>query len=179
MTVEPSAHPGDARDPLAQQLLAHAHQLSRLQRGVDQLSSEVTDIVADLLARLDDLEKQRLNPALGGTPTSWCWRTLGPRGQEELWEQLTAWVDWIRARYPLSRRIPACWAEHPEIVEELTALWLAWVQAYETDDPPLTSAADWHDRWLPGVLHRIEHGPFALECGAEHKPRPAATYARA
>ena len=45
--------------------------------------------------------------------------------------QLRAWVAWIRHRYPLAKRVPACWAEHPEVVEELTALWLAWQQAYE------------------------------------------------
>jgi hypothetical protein len=89
-----------------------------------------------------------------------CWRTLGPAGREELWTRVKSWVEWIRCRYPLSRRIPPCWADHTEIVEELTALWLAWVNAYESGDAPLTSAADWHDRWLLGVLHRLERGPF-------------------
>ena len=38
---------------------------------------------------------------------------------------------------------------------------------------PLTGATDWHDRWLPGVLHRLEHGAFALDCS--HHPPPTPT----
>ena len=34
-----------------------------------------------------------------------------------------------------------------------------------------------HDRWLPGVLHRLEHGPLALNCSAEHASRPSSAYA--
>jgi len=162
-------------DPIARQLLNQAQLLSRLQRDLDELANEYTDAVAGLISRIDDLEQTNIQP--GGTPTAWCWRTLGPSGREELWTQLNTWVEWIRCRYPLSRRIPACWAEHPEIVEELTALWLAWVNAYENGDAPLTSAADWHDRWLPGLLHRLEHGPFALDCGSDHRDRPATAYA--
>jgi len=71
------------------------------------------------------------------------------------------------------------WVDHPEVVEEVTALWLAWQAAYVERDAPLTAAAEWHDRWLPGVLHRLEHGPFALDCGTCHKPRPEALYAAA
>jgi hypothetical protein len=90
--------------------------------------------------------------------------------------QLDSWTGWLRHRYPLARRIPDCWAHHPELVEELTALWLAWQGAYQQPDAPLTAAADWHDRWLPGLLHRLEHGPFALDCSEAHAPRPAIVY---
>ncbi|MGY2876384.1 hypothetical protein ACVW00_003574 [Marmoricola sp. URHA0025 HA25] len=76
----------------------------------------------------------------------------------------------------MAMKIPPCWSNHPEIVEELTALWLAWQAAYEEPDPSLTAAADWHDRWLPGVLHRIEHGPFSLNCNPKHQTRPATAY---
>ena len=108
---------------------------------------------------------------------AWCWRDLGPLGQQELWRELSTWVGWIRARYPLARKIPECWHEHPEVVEELTALWLAWQAAYTEPDPPLTAASDWHDRWLPGVLYRLEHGSFALGCANGHTPRPVSAYA--
>src|SRR5690349_12795256 len=110
-------------DPLAQQLLQQAQLIARLQRDLDQLASEVTDTYADLTAKLDELER---GPSGGAVPTAWCWRTLGEEGQTELWRQLTEWVVWLRGRYPLARKIPGCWADHPELVEELTALWLAW-----------------------------------------------------
>jgi hypothetical protein len=168
MTAEP------ARDPLTQQLMNHAQLLSQLRRDLDDLASETTDTAADLLSRLSEVEE---TGGSGTTPTAWCWRDLGPRAEEELWKELASWVGWIRARYPLARKIPPCWAEHPEIVEELTALWLAWQYAYVERGAPLTAAADWHDRWLPGVLYRLEHGVHALDCTSEHKPRPATAYA--
>jgi hypothetical protein len=64
----------------------------------------------------------------------------------------------------------------PEGVEGLTALWLAWQAAYVERDTLLTTAAEWHDHWLPGVIHRLEPGPFGLDCGACHKPRPETLY---
>jgi hypothetical protein len=39
------------------------------------------------------------------------------------------------------------------------------------------AAAEWHDRWLPGLLHRLEHGPLALDCSNAHTPRATAAYA--
>ena len=160
-------------DPMAHQLLEQAHLIARLRRDLDQLANETTDSYADVLMRLDDLGRK---PSSTPMPTAWCWRTLGPQGQEELWRQLTEWVTWLRSRYPLARKIPACWARHPEAVEELTALWLAWYAAYQAVDAPPTAPVDWHDRWLPGLLHRLEHGPFALPCRDRHEDRPASAY---
>jgi hypothetical protein len=167
----------DDLDPVARQLLQQAQLLARLRRDLDQLANEATDTIAGLLARFEDLESRAGAPA--ASPAAWCWRDLGTHAHTELMDQLEAWTAWLRHRYPLTRKIPGCWAQHPELVEELTALWLAWQGAYQQPDPPLTAAADWHDRWLPGVLHRLEHGPFALDCSDVHTHRPEASYADA
>lgn len=169
-TVEPPDH-----DPIQRQLLNQAQVISQLRRDLDSVAHEATDTIAGLIARLEDLESRTVTAARA--PTAWCWRKIGPQASEELWRQLTDWVAWTRSRYPLARKIPPCWAEHPELVEELTALYLSWQHAYESLDAPLTAAAEWHDRWLSGVLYRLEHGPFALDCTNEHRPRPATAYA--
>jgi hypothetical protein len=173
MSAEPTPPPID--DTIGRQLLKQAEALAQLRRRVDELAEEATESIATLLLRLEAAE-ERSDGGRGRSPQGWCWRHLGPHAVETLTVELTGWVDWLRCRYPLARRIPACWADHPEIVEELTALWLAWQAAYTEPDPPLTAAADWHDRWLPGVLHRLEHGPFALACGEEHRARPSSAY---
>jgi hypothetical protein len=161
-------------DPLTRQLVQQAQLISRLRHDLDQLASEITDAYADLLSRLETLHGQQA--ARSATPSAWCWRTLGEQGSEELWTELKDWVTWIRHRYPLAKKIVPCWPEHPEVVEELTALWLAWQAAYEQPDPQLTAAADWHDRWLPGLLRRLEHGPHAVDCSDKHQPRASAAY---
>jgi len=165
-------------DPLARQLLKQAEAIARLRQDLDRLAEEMTDTLANLLVRGETVEATPPDRPGGMGVTSWCWRDLGPTGTEALWKELTDWVAWIRHRYPLARKIPGCWAEHPELVEELTALWLAWQGAYQDRDAALTAPADWHDRWLPGVLHRVEHGPFATDCAAKHQARPNSAYAK-
>jgi len=165
-----------AADPIGRELIRHAQLISQLRRDLDELASGTTDLAADLMSRLEHLS--------GGDTTRtatrpWCWRDLGPKAEEELRSQLTDWVSWLRSRYPLAKKIPPCWAKHPEIVEELTALWLAWQHAYAEAEGPLTAAADWHDRWLPGLVQRLERGPHAINCSSSgHTTRPASAYAR-
>jgi hypothetical protein len=174
MGTEPTPPPID--DTIGRQLLQQAEALAQLRKRVDELAEEATESIATLLLRIEAAE-ERNDGGHGRSPQGWCWRHLGPHAAETLTAELSDWVDWLRHRYPLARRFPACWADHPEIVEELTGLWLAWQAAYTEPDPPLTAAADWHDRWLPGLLHRMEHGPFALDCADQHRPRPASAYA--
>lgn len=159
-------------DPVGRQVVQHAQALSQLRRDLDRLASELADTYADLLSKFDELPN---GSAVKGTP--WSWRTIGPNAQNELLNELRHWVRWIRQRYPLAKTIPSCWEDHPEAVEELTALWLAWQAAYEEREASLTAAAEWHDRWLPGLLHRLDHGPFALDCSESHHPRAASCYA--
>jgi hypothetical protein len=180
VTPEAPTSPGGVPDPLAKQLLSQAQEIARLKATLDKLAEETSETVANLLSRVESVEDStEPGSSKAGPVMGWCWREIGPRGAEALWQELTSWVRWIRHRYPLARRIPPCWSDHPEIVEELTALWLAWQAAYTEPDASLTAAADWHDRWLPGLLYRIEHGPLALDCSVTHHDRPTSAYADA
>jgi hypothetical protein len=170
MTVEPAVD-----GSLPRQLLKQAEAIAELRQQLERLIEETTATLTDFAVRLETVEDPAM-AGLGSDVTSWCWRNVGPAGAEALWSELRDWVGWIRHRYPLARRIPECCAEHPEVVEEFTALWLAWQAAYVERDASLTAAAEWHDRWLPGVLHRLEHGPIAIDCDTTHRPRPLSAY---
>lgn len=164
-------------EDLARQVLAQAMAIAELRANLAHVM-DVAEASAELLTRVEDLERAAL-PAPTPTVATWCWRNISERASEALWDELIRWTGWIRHRYPLARRIPECWHEHPEIVEELTALWLAWHSAYADPEAPRTAPAEWHDRWLPGFLYRLEHGPFALGCANGHRDRPAGGYAPA
>jgi len=164
-------------DPLSKQLIAQAAIINTLRQDLDRLANDVTETIADLMAHIESIQALSAESSQRAT-SSWCWRDIGPAAAQELTTQLCEWVDWVRARYPLARKIPDCWAEHPETIEELTALWLAWQAAYQDPNASLTAAADWHDRWLPGFLHRLEHGAFALTCASNHQAKPPAVYAK-
>lgn len=172
MTIERDSP--NSPDPISRELMRQAQLIGQLRRDLDELAHSTTDIAADLLERLKELDE---DSAPTYAPRSWCWRDLGPKASEELLSELTDWVGWLRRRYPLARKIPPCWPHHPEIVEELTSLWLAWQYAYTHPGAPLNAAIEWHDHWLPGLLHRLQSGPLALDCSDEHATRPPSAYA--
>jgi len=69
-----------------------------------------------------------------------------------------------------ARLLPECWLWHPEVVEELLWLMYAWHAAYRDDDATVQRAGDWHDRYRPGVVRRIQE--LARHCSVEnHLPR--------
>jgi len=91
-------------------------------------------------------------------PAGWFWLTLDGQAREDKLGELSDWVDAVlRAQYPgyLAEQIRPCWPGHPEALWELTWLYQLWCRAYLTKRPAPKDAADWHDRWAPGVLRRL------------------------
>jgi hypothetical protein len=86
-------------------------------------------------------------PQPGGLAMPVCWAAHSPTDHQALLADLDVWVTWLADHYSLDRRhIPQCWAQHWELVEELSALQLAWEGAYATiahTDAPLT----WHEHF--------------------------------
>lgn len=78
-------------------------------------------------------------------PGRWCWRDARPGSVEALWAELTAWVDWLLARYGLEETIPPCWIRHGALVEELTALYAGWYTAYLDVDARGFDPLAWHE----------------------------------
>ena len=114
--------------------------------------------------------------AASGSAAPWTWRTLRGHPVAAQWRDLADWVGWLRGRYPLARQIPLCWWRHPELVEELTALWLAWKDAYATKHAHFSAPAEWHARWLPDFLRRVGAGGWNVSCEGEHKERVDGLY---
>ena len=78
------------------------------------------------------------------SPLPVCWVSLDGQELEERREELADWVAWLRDRYGLDHRtVPDCWLQHGALLEELSALHIAWVAAFSIDargDDPLR----WH-----------------------------------
>ena len=59
--------------------------------------------------------------------------------------ELTPWVEHLTSRHRLDQRtIPSCWAQHGELVEELSALHTAWLSSYALTSPGGSPLA-WHE----------------------------------
>jgi hypothetical protein len=134
-------------------LATRAEEIARLQDkhaaafdGIPELRRQVERI----LALLTDDDQ--------ASATGWFWLTMDGQAREDKLGELSDWVEAVlRAQYPgyLAEQIRACWPSHPEALWELSWLYQLWCRAYLTKRPAPKDAADWHDRWTPGVLRRL------------------------
>ncbi|MGE5288427.1 MAG: hypothetical protein ACM3ML_14770 [Micromonosporaceae bacterium] len=82
----------------------------------------------------------------------------GDKAREEKLSELFDWVETVlRVQYPdyVADQIRPCWPNHPEARWELAWLYQQWSLTYLAKRPSPKDAADWHDRWAPGVLRRL------------------------
>lgn len=147
-------------------------QINALQQQVDDLTVMVQepspapadesaaaadpDSAAETTANaVDDSTSLVWPPISVGAATGFGWGDAA--GQEE-WVALADWVDWFRRTYDVrsSSVLETCWPQHPGVVEELAALWMAWCGAAEKSrGGDLEALVYWHDRYLPGFLTRF------------------------
>lgn len=83
-----------------------------------------------------------------GLPTPVCWAALDSDHVASELEPLTRWVDWLVQHYRLDRRhVPECWAQHWELIEELSALHHSWKATYAYDTIENHGPLVWHERF--------------------------------
>ncbi|PZS26561.1 MAG: hypothetical protein DLM61_18100 [Pseudonocardiales bacterium] len=151
-----------------------------LAREIEGLRADLTEI-RTLKARLDELADlvaqlatavATATPAGGVGVASWLdLPTDPPDTAAAVLTELIAWMEVVYLRYSdAAQGLPDCWLWHPDVVEELLWLMHAWLAAYHDDTAPVSLAADWHDRYRPGVVKRIN--TTAGRCSLEaHQPR--------
>jgi len=87
----------------------------------------------------------------------WNWLELDRTAAAQLWRILGEFVSFFNARYGErpELRIPPCWAEHGSLVEEITTLWWARWQAFESAHASVGGAQYWHTYTVPGFFERM------------------------
>lgn len=72
------------------------------------------------------------------------WNTLTADEAEAEWLDLNAWVNWLRGTYGLApTELPPMWHRHDELLWELSALHLHWLNCY-SPDASASSPLGWH-----------------------------------
>jgi len=79
------------------------------------------------------------------------------------------WVDWLVNRYCLGDVIPPCWWAHGPIVEELSALHIAWNGAYGDGDASADAGLSWHER-LERCIARLQKWNVERCSYGKHRP---------
>ncbi|WP_025274193.1 hypothetical protein [Haloglycomyces albus] len=112
----------------------------------------------------------------------WEWHAMDETTRQECWDDLVAWVAWLADVYELGResRLPACWSDHPGLVQELWTLKLWRDALYTTDvDEAVTTGSEagalaqharqWHSE-LRNLINAMSF--YAPQCRAGHTPAP-------
>ena len=137
---------------------------------VAQLAKTVTDAVDDLAGAGRKPDPVR--------PVSWLAEPADATELTQRLSELAGWIGQVYLRHAVAARsFPDCWLWHPEVVEELAWLHLAWQSAYHPQLGTVAAAGDWHDRLRPGVVTRIRAtaGTCSLEVHLDGPaPRPVA-----
>lgn len=166
-----------AGDP---RVVALSSALERTIRRVGKLESLLRDLAGDVasLARPGAAE-----PGDAGeedeAPRVRSWLLIDDPGDaREVLGDLASWLDAVYLRYA-GAALPACWAWHPDVVEELLCLRQAHADAFTASGGSVQRAADWHDRIRPHAVERIAkaHGrcELALHAAGHEQARPPRT----
>lgn len=104
------------------------------------------------------------------------WRRLPDTKAAEEWRLLRDWVEWFTVRYniPVSV-VPNCWWQHGALVEELSALHVAHLAAFDDSDAGF-GAIGWHER-LSLALPRLTRA--GTGCASGHSPTKPRSWANA
>ncbi len=161
---------------MPQEEYASAASVAGLAREVEQLSRKLNTL-GDLPGRVKQLARTVTQlaaevahgQAAGATQdAAVSWLDLPDEAEfaRQQLDDLVFWMGGVYLRYAdAATHLPNCWLWHPDVVEELLWLKQAWETAYRSDDATVAMAADWHDRYRPGVVRRIEK--LARNCSLE------------
>lgn len=180
MSAPESAHDGASESHLAQEVDELRCRVDRLTEDLDRalaLVDETLSAVSTGGGGETARTGRQSASSSSSVPPTWCSRDLAGEDASQFYEILDEWVQWLRGRYPIAKELPECWAHHPELVEELTALYAAWHGAYRDRQALSWAPADWHDRWLSGFLGRVSRWGVTCTDG-DHRERGARTYER-
>lgn len=111
--------------------------------------------------------------ATGSSTTLAEWHSMTEPEHVLAWAQLRIWVSWLVGRYRLTLedRLPACWPQHPELIEELWALRAWRAEAYGPDGTGQATVY-WHQALITFLTHVSTW--WAAGCRAGHANLPAA-----
>ncbi|UGQ14996.1 hypothetical protein LO772_16340 [Yinghuangia sp. ASG 101] len=138
--------------PHEEELTARVAELERLYAEVRRLSGSV--------AALNTRHEARVRP--------WAWASMTPAEARKCWSELLSWMRQVLAvRFPAQFRVlRPCWYRHPDVVEGLGALYVAWVAAYAGPDASPARALEWLHRWLPGTVQEVTAA--LRQCDPQH-----------
>jgi hypothetical protein len=99
------------------------------------------------------------------------WRRMPDADARREWKTLRDWVEWFTVRYnvPVSV-VPNCWWKHGGLVEELSALHVAHLAAFDPSDAGF-GAIGWHERLALAIPRLSRAGAGCVSGHSDTRPR--------
>ena len=154
MTNPPEPSPAGDTAAVAVQAAALRGQVRRILARLDRAGLANGRNLAGRFAELAQAVTDALATPPRG-PAAPCWIGLDPRDHARHLAGLTQWADTVLRREYGGYQLPACWANHPHAIWELSTRAAEWHRTYNPKRPSLDGALEFHDRWLPGTIRRI------------------------
>lgn len=155
---------GDPVARLAIDLGKVTERVALVEQAVTDTVSELAEKVAELAAAVQSpSDPQDSGQRVDGRP--WAALQKEGYGDNSPFSDLCAWIETVLIpqyqEYLASLKreadgLPRCWPKHPAACNELWTLYLLWDHAFANEETSPREAGDWHDRWLPGTLERLE-----------------------
>jgi hypothetical protein len=132
---------------LVTQVTGHRGRLTALEQRADAMDKRIEHLTEEMVKAL----------TIRKGPEIIAWHELDPGEYAAHLADLAAWLESFLAAYPsAAAAVRPCWKDHKDAVTELGLIWCEFTRIYTTERPSLDEALIFHDRWLPGVLKRVQ-----------------------
>ena len=179
MTDESSGSSTEQPATVDEELAQLRADLTALQDQVDTLSTMTVhphpdDTVRSAPRPLDNAATTLPEPPgpPPATRTGRAWRTMTGSQAAEAWRTLFDFVDWMTDRYDLHDTLPSCWYRHGRFVEELHALQLAWIGAYQHPSARPTDPTTWQELQHRALARLRDADRLGCIAGTHRAPPP-------
>ena len=91
------------------------------------------------------------------TRPPWSWSNLTDDEARQLDGQLQDWITDYNTHLAtdLAHVIPACWRQHPALLQNIPVLYWAWWDAHRNPEASIRAAVEFHGRHLPAFQERL------------------------
>ncbi|GLZ00833.1 hypothetical protein [Actinoplanes sp. NBRC 103695] len=147
--------------------------VAQLAATVARLTEAVDILHQQHLALADTIGRgQNAGPRKAPLSMPWPlrWAELDRDAAAQAWAWLIDWVGWAVDRYQLVEELPACWYQHPPLIEELSALAAAWHTAYD-NAAPADGPLLWHERFARARLRLRDFDDYTRCRNGTHNNR--------
>ncbi|MGA5824083.1 hypothetical protein ACPC54_40335 [Kitasatospora sp. NPDC094028] len=125
----------------------------------DRLSLLESQNLAQNIYKLAKAVEADAKAKLNAPSPCWDWTSMTEEEAGEAWAKLLRWRrEVLKVRWP-SRfwdMTTPCWYLHPEVVEELSALYLVWDFTFNDSTSTVYREIEFLERWLPGTHARVK-----------------------